>query len=83
MPRDRLDWDPWRKRWIVSCRAPAVSGAANDAIATLVANWLGVSPDAVRWVIAGRSRAKVIEVAGLPDSEIAFRLERVRSKPSH
>ena len=39
--RDYLDWDPWRRRWLVGCRAPALGGAANATILSLMARWLG------------------------------------------
>ncbi len=76
---DALEWDPWRARWVVSCRAAAESGAANAAIAALLADRIGVSVTEVRWVHAGRSRAKQLEVAGLPDEELDRRLHRASS----
>lgn len=74
--RDRLAWDAWRKRWVVSCRTPPVGGQANESIALLVSGWLGVSRESVHWASAGRSPAKVLEVEGLTDSEAAQRLKR-------
>lgn len=71
---DGLDWDPWRKRWAVSCRAPPERGRANGAIRVLVAGWLDLPLEQVRWVAAGRSRFKIVEVATLSDSEIHHRL---------
>lgn len=73
---DHLSWDPWRRRWVVACRARAAGGAANDSICALVAGWLGVSTEQVRWARAGRSRAKVLEVDGLSDPELYRRLRR-------
>lgn len=71
---DRLAWDPWRKRWVVSCRAAPIHGEANDSIALLVTGWLGLPRDVVRWVRAGSSATKLLEVDGLTDSEISRRL---------
>ncbi len=74
--RDHLSWDPWRGRWVVACQAPAAGDAANDSICALVAGWLGVSTEQVRWVSAGRSRAKVLVVDCLLDPELYRRLRR-------
>ena len=71
---DALAWDPWRARWVVSCRAPAESGAANAAIAAILADKIGVAATEVRWAHAGRSRAKQLEVAGLSDEDVDRRL---------
>jgi uncharacterized protein YggU (UPF0235/DUF167 family) len=72
---DALTWDPWRDRWVVSCRDPAVGGAANRAVLALFARWLDLSPSAVRWDRSGRSRAKTLEVLVLSDSELQRRLQ--------
>lgn len=72
--RDRLEWDRWRGRWTVCCRAPAIGGAANRAIVRMLAGQLGVPPEAVQVLAGEGARAKRIEVAGLDDSEIARRL---------
>lgn len=79
--QDRIEWDNWRKRWVVSCREPPTRGKANEAIAHLLAERLGVPPNAVRYVTAGRRRAKLIEVDDVSDSEIATRLRQVPSQP--
>lgn len=71
---DSLAWDPWRRRWVVACRAPPARGAANDAVAALVAGWLHVPPRSVHWERAGSSRAKVLEVDDLPEAEVERRL---------
>jgi uncharacterized protein YggU (UPF0235/DUF167 family) len=75
--RESVAWDRWRRRWVVSCRAPAVGGAANLAVLHLLAGWLGADPAAVRWVHAGRSPAKLVEVAGIEENELAARLGRM------
>ena len=69
-----IEWDEWRKRWVVSCRVPPTEGRANEAILRLVAERLGIPRKSVRYVTGGRTRAKLIEVVGLSDSEIATRL---------
>lgn len=74
---EALAWDPWRARWVVSCRSPAESGAANAAIAAFLADRIGIAVTEVRWVHAGRSRAKQLEAAGLSDEELDRRLRRV------
>jgi len=71
---DRIRWDPWRRRWTVSCRAPAVDGEANAAIRRLVAGWLGLPEDRIVWRHAGRGAAKRLEVEGIDPSEIDRRL---------
>jgi len=71
---DAIDWDPWRKRWVVSCRAAPTGGLANRAVAILVADWLGLPHSAVRWVKAGSSRLKVLSVDGIAEIEAARRL---------
>jgi uncharacterized protein YggU (UPF0235/DUF167 family) len=71
---DAIDWDPWRKRWIVSCRAPPAGGRANRAVAILVADWLGLPHAAVGWTKAGSSHAKVLSATGITDVEAARRL---------
>ena len=45
--------------------APPVDGAANDALAALLADELGVPKRAVRIVSGASSRSKVIQVDGI------------------
>ncbi len=71
---DRIRWDPWRRRWTVSCRAAAVEGEANAALKRLMAGWLAVPEDRLAWLRAGRSRAKRLSIDGLDDAEIDRRL---------
>ena len=75
---DRLAWDPWRRCWIVACRAPARGGAANRAVAELLGEWLGEPRPSVRWEKVGASRAKVLVVDGLDDAEVDRRLRSRR-----
>ena len=79
--RDGVDWDEWRKRWVVSCREPPTGGRANEAILRLIAERLRIPRTSVRYVTAGRARAKLIEVDGLSDSEIAPRLTQSHTQP--
>lgn len=71
---ESLVWDSWRRRWVVSCRAPPTGGMANRAVVDLVADWLGLPHSSVRWVQAGSSRAKVLWADGISDDEAARRL---------
>ena len=71
---DRIRWDPWRRRWIVSCRAAAVEGEANSALLRLLAGWLGLPEARVSWEHAGRTPAKQLAVEGIDDAEIGRRL---------
>ncbi|HEY1198992.1 MAG TPA: DUF167 domain-containing protein [Thermoplasmata archaeon] len=71
---DALAWDPWRKRWVVSCRAPPTGGEANRAVAALMADWLGLPHSSVDWVRAGSSRSKVLSADGITDAEADRRL---------
>jgi uncharacterized protein YggU (UPF0235/DUF167 family) len=79
---DSLEWDPWRKRWVVSCREPAVEGRANRAVADLVGGWLERPASSVRWVRAGKSPAKLLEVHGITEEECVRRLNLHTSKGS-
>jgi uncharacterized protein YggU (UPF0235/DUF167 family) len=72
--RDGLLWDPWRERWVVSCRAPATGGKANREVASLVAGWLDLPSGAVHWERAGSSRAKVLVAEGIHDADADRRL---------
>jgi uncharacterized protein YggU (UPF0235/DUF167 family) len=69
-----ISWDPWRKRWVVSCQAPPTGGKANRAVAVLMADWLGLPRTSVHWTKAGSSQAKVLSADGISDSEVARRL---------
>lgn len=75
--QDRLAWDRWRQRWVVSCRAAPVKGEANEALALLLSGWLGVSRESVRWKKVSKFPAKTLEVDGLTDLEIERRLRLV------
>jgi len=72
---DAIGWDPWRKCWVVTCRARPEGGAANRAVAVLVAGWLGLPRSAVRWDRAGTSPAKVLSADGVSDRDVELRLK--------
>ncbi|MHB1435892.1 MAG: DUF167 domain-containing protein [Thermoplasmata archaeon] len=73
---DRIRWDPWRRRWVVSCRAAAIGGEANAAIRRLLAGWLELPEARISWAHAGRTSAKQLRVEGIDDAEIGRRLAR-------
>jgi len=75
-----LEWDPWRKRWIIFCRAPAVDNAANEAILRLIASWLSVPSGAVHQRSGRRSPSKRLVVDGLTEAEIDQRLLHHRQR---
>ncbi|HYA10637.1 MAG TPA: DUF167 domain-containing protein [Thermoplasmata archaeon] len=75
--RDAVEWDAWRGRWVVSCRAPAIDGMANDALLSVVAARLGVRRDQVRLVLGARTRRKTLEVDGLTADDVERRLNAV------
>jgi uncharacterized protein YggU (UPF0235/DUF167 family) len=54
--------------------APPVEGAANEACCTYIAALLGVAKSLVTVASGGRSRNKIIAVAGLSPDAIADRL---------
>lgn len=61
--RSRLRWDGHSlEAWVT---APPLDGAANLAVLSAIAAWLGVPPSAVRLVAGQRSRTKVVEIDGL------------------
>jgi len=49
----------------VRVTAPPVEGAANAAVVAVLADWLGVPARAVRIVLGGAARSKVVEVDGV------------------
>jgi uncharacterized protein (TIGR00251 family) len=59
----------------IQVHAPAVDGAANAALVTLLARILAVPRRAVQIVHGGTSRDKVIEIAGVDPSACRQRLD--------
>lgn len=59
----------------VELAAPPVDGAANDELLATLAKVLGVANRDVALVGGASSRAKVVEVRGLSESEVRARLE--------
>jgi uncharacterized protein YggU (UPF0235/DUF167 family) len=58
--------------------APPVDGAANAAVARLLARALGVSPSSISVVKGLQTREKIVEVVGLGAAEIRSRLASAR-----
>jgi uncharacterized protein len=56
--------------------APAERGKANAAVATIIAEALGVSKECIRVVAGQASARKIVEIIGLPESEVYLRLSR-------
>jgi uncharacterized protein (TIGR00251 family) len=59
---------------LVKLAAAPVDGAANDALIALLAETLHLPKRAIRLRSGERSRAKQVEIDGLPESEILARL---------
>jgi len=55
--------------------APPVAGAANTAVAALLARALAVPPSSIRVIRGLQARNKIVEIAGLGDEEIRSRLQ--------
>ena len=79
---DALSWDPWRRRWVVACRAPPVESTANRAVLGLLAGWLGLPESRLRLGSGGRSRSKRVVVDGLSGAEVRERLEQTIGRPA-
>jgi uncharacterized protein (TIGR00251 family) len=50
-------------------KAPPVDDRANEALRRFLAGHLGVSPSAVTIVSGGKSRTKIVSVAGVTEAE--------------
>lgn len=61
----------------IRVRAPAERGKANAAVEKLVAQALGVPKGSARIVAGKNSARKVVEIAGLSESEMYRRLSKV------
>ena len=62
--------------------APPVGGAANTAVARLLATALGVPPSSVSVVRGLQGRTKIVEVTGLGPAEIQNRLAAILPEAS-
>ena len=62
--------------------AAPVAGAANAAVAQLLARALDVPPSAVSVVKGLQSRSKIVEIAGLGRAEIQSRLSSMLTRAS-
>jgi len=62
--------------------AAPVAGAANAAVAQLLARALDVPPSAVSVVKGLQGRAKIVEIAGLGRAEIQSRLSSILTRAS-
>lgn len=58
-------YDPWRQRIKVRVTASATKGKANDELAHLLAEHLGVPPKAVQIVRGATTRRKTVRVIGI------------------
>ena len=66
----------------VRVSAPPVDGEANAAVETLIARALRVAPSTVTVVRGGRSRDKIVHVAGLSLTDVRARLGGARGAMS-
>jgi uncharacterized protein YggU (UPF0235/DUF167 family) len=66
--RERISWDGATLHVWVTARA--VEGDANRALVRAIADGLGVRLSAVALVAGQRSRAKVVEVEGVSESDL-------------
>jgi len=55
--------------------APPVDGAANAAVALLLARALGVPPSSIRVVRGLRARDKLVRITGVGEADVRSRLE--------
>jgi uncharacterized protein YggU (UPF0235/DUF167 family) len=60
--------------FVAHVTAPPVEGAANDALARLVARAAGVAPSRVAVVRGQRGRTKVVRVEGVPEEALRARI---------
>lgn len=58
----------------VALAAPPVDGAANDELIATIADVLSIGKRAVRLVLGGSSKNKVLEVTGLSEEDVRERL---------
>jgi uncharacterized protein (TIGR00251 family) len=70
-------YDPWRQRIKARVTAPASKGKANEELARLLADTLGVGPKDVRILRGATTRRKTVLVRGLDVTAAAAALEPV------
>ena len=62
--------------------APPVDGAANAAVARLLAGALGLSPASISIVSGLQGRTKVVEITGLGPAALRSRLDAILARAS-
>jgi len=60
----------------VQVNAPPVGGAANEAVAALLAEWLAVPKRAVAIVLGASSRDKTVSIVTADPENLAAEIER-------
>jgi uncharacterized protein YggU (UPF0235/DUF167 family) len=66
----------------VRVTAAPVAGAANTAVARLLARVLGVPPSSISVVHGLQGRTKIVEIAGLGETEVQRRLALIPARAS-
>jgi hypothetical protein len=66
---------------VLAVAAPPEDGRANEAVAGLLGEALGVKARDIAIVRGQRSRAKLIEVSGMDEAELRRRIERALGRP--
>ena len=61
---------------VLAVQAPPEDGRANEAVAEVLGESLGVKRKDISIVRGARSRAKLVEVAGIDEPELMRRIER-------
>jgi uncharacterized protein (TIGR00251 family) len=74
--RSRVEGFRGDGKLVVAVAAPPEDGRANEAVAEVLGESLGVRARDVTIVRGQRSRAKLIEVQGIDEAELQRRIER-------
>ncbi|MCL6628578.1 MAG: DUF167 domain-containing protein [Armatimonadetes bacterium] len=64
----------------IKLTAPPVEGAANKAVLEFLAEQLGIKKSQIALVSGTTSREKIVEITGLSNGEIRYRIERQLSE---
>lgn len=64
----------------IKLTAPPVEGAANKAVLEFLAEQLGIKKSQIALVSGTASREKIVEITGLSNGEIRYRIERQLSE---